>query len=195
MIINQIINKHYRLVLGSASPRRKELLSQMGFEFEIRVSKADETYNPDNSPEEIVRQLALQKSQDIPLLSKNELLITADTIVVLNQEVLGKPKNYTEAFKMIQKLSDNEHQVFTGVCLRSEMQTITDFAVTSVRFKPIAVDEIDYYIMNYQPYDKAGAYGIQEWLGFHKIQEIKGSYFNVVGLPCALISEMMKSFI
>ncbi|MDY0215423.1 MAG: Maf family protein [Bacteroidales bacterium] len=195
MIINQIINKHYRLVLGSASPRRKEMLSQMGFEFEIRFSKADETYNPDNSPEDIVKQLALQKSQDIPLLSKNELLITADTIVVLNQEILGKPKNYTEAFKMIQKLSDNEHQVFTGVCLRTEMQTITDFAVTSVRFKPIAVDEIDYYIMNYQPYDKAGAYGIQEWLGFHKIQEIKGSYFNVVGLPCALISEMMKNFI
>lgn len=195
MIINQIINKHYRLVLGSASPRRKEMLSQMGFEFEIRFSKADETYNHDNSPEEVVKQLALQKSHDIPLLSKNELLITADTIVVLNQEILGKPKNYTEAFKTIQKLSDNKHQVFTGVCLRSEMQTITDFAVTSVRFKPIAVDEIDYYIMNYQPYDKAGAYGIQEWLGFHKIQEIKGSYFNVVGLPCALISEMMKSFI
>lgn len=195
MIINQIINKHYHLVLGSASPRRKEMLSQMGFEFEIRVSNAEEIFNSENSPEEIVRQLALQKSQDIPLLAKNELLITADTIVVLNHEILGKPKNYTEAFKMLQKLSDNEHQVFTGVCLRTEIQTVTDFAVTSVRFKPIAVDEIDYYIMNYQPYDKAGAYGIQEWLGFHKIQEIKGSYFNVVGLPCTLISEMMKSFI
>lgn len=195
MIINQIINKHYHLVLGSASPRRKEMLSQMGFEFEIRVSNAEEIFNSENSPEEIVRQLALQKSQDIPLLAKNELLITADTIVVLNHEILGKPKNYTEAFKMLQKLSDNEHQVFTGVCLRTEIQTVTDFAVTSVRFKPIAVDEIDYYILNYQPYDKAGAYGIQEWLGFHKIQEIKGSYFNVVGLPCALISEMMKSFI
>lgn len=195
MIINQIINKHYHLVLGSASPRRKEMLSQMGFEFEIRVSNAEEIFNSENSPEEIVRQLALQKSQDIPLLAKNELLITADTIVVLNHEILGKPKNYTEAFKMLQKLSDNEHQVFTGVCLRTEIQTVTDFAVTSVRFKPIAVDEIDYYILNNQPYDKAGAYGIQEWLGFHKIQEIKGSYFNVVGLPCTLISEMMKSFI
>lgn len=195
MIINQIINKYYRLVLGSASPRRKEMLSQMGFEFEIRVSNAKETYNPENSPEQIVKQLALQKSKDIPLLSQNELLITADTIVVLNQEILGKPKDYTEAFQMIQKLSDNEHQVFTGVCLRTEQKIITDFAVTSVLFKPIAVDEIDYYIMNYQPYDKAGAYGIQEWMGFHKIQEIKGSYFNVVGLPCTLISEMMKSFI
>lgn len=195
MIINQIINKHYHLVLGSASPRRKEMLSQMGFEFEIRVSNAEEIFNSENSPEEIVRQLALQKSQDIPLLAKNELLITADTIVVLNHEILGKPKNYTEAFKMLQKLSDNEHQVFTGVCLRTEIQTVTDFAVTSVRFKPIAVDEIDYYILNNQPYDKAGAYGIQEWLGFHKIQEIKGSYFNVVGLSCTLISEMMKSFI
>lgn len=195
MIINQIINKHYRLVLGSASPRRKEMLSQMGFEFEIRISNAEEIYNPENSPEEIVKQLSLQKSKDISLLSQNELLITADTIVVLNQEILGKPKDYTEAFQMIQKLSDNEHQVFTGVCLRTEQKIITDFAVTSVLFKPIAVDEIDYYIMNYQPYDKAGAYGIQEWLGFHKIQEIKGSYFNVVGLPCTLISEMMKSFI
>ncbi|MDD2346479.1 MAG: Maf family protein [Bacteroidales bacterium] len=195
MIINQIINKHYHLVLGSASPRRKEMLSQMGFEFEIRISNAEEIYNPENSPEEIVKQLSLQKSKDISLLSQNELLITADTIVVLNQEILGKPKDYTEAFQMIQKLSDNEHQVFTGVCLRTEQKIITDFAVTSVLFKPIAVDEIDYYIMNYQPYDKAGAYGIQEWLGFHKIQEIKGSYFNVVGLPCTLISEMMKSFI
>ncbi|MFA7107492.1 MAG: Maf family protein [Candidatus Izemoplasmatales bacterium] len=167
----------------------------MGFEFEIRISNAEEIYNPENSPEEIVKQLSLQKSKDISLLSQNELLITADTIVVLNQEILGKPKDYTEAFQMIQKLSDNEHQVFTGVCLRTEQKIITDFAVTSVLFKPIAVDEIDYYIMNYQPYDKAGAYGIQEWLGFHKIQEIKGSYFNVVGLPCTLISEMMKSFI
>ncbi len=195
MIINNITNQKYHLVLGSASPRRKELLMQMGFEFEVRISEFEETYNPDHSPEDIVTQLALQKSENIALTNENELLITADTIVVFNNEILGKPKNYTEAFRMIQKLSNNEHQVYTAVCLRTKSKTITEYAVTSVRFMPISADEIDYYIMNFHPYDKAGAYGIQEWLGFHKIIEIKGSYYNVVGLPCALISEMIKSFL
>lgn len=195
MIINDIINNNYNLVLGSASPRRKELLAQMGFHFEVRVPNTEEIYDETHEPHQIVQELALQKSENISLNSSNDLLLTADTIVVLEKEILGKPQNYTEAFWMIQKLSNNEHQVYTGVCLRSKDFCKTDFAATSVFFKPISPDEIDYYIMNYQPYDKAGAYGIQEWLGFHKIHEIRGSYFNVVGLPCALISEMMKDLL
>lgn len=195
MIINDIINNNYNLVLGSASPRRKELLAQMGFSFEVRIPNTDEVFDETHEPHKIVQELALQKSENISLQSDKDLVLTADTIVVLEKEILGKPQNYTEAFRMIQKLSNNEHQVYTGVCLRSKDFCKTDFAATSVFFKPISPDEIDYYIMNYQPYDKAGAYGIQEWLGFHKIHEIKGSYFNVVGLPCALISEILLAFI
>lgn len=195
MILTEFVNSNKKLILGSASPRRKELLSEMGFVFEIRTSNIEETFNPENTPEEIVKSLSLQKSQSISLVSENEILLTADTIVVFEGEIMGKPSSYQNAFDMLSKMSGQIHEVYTGICIRSFKKTVLNFAKTEVKFKKITPEEIDYYITNFKPYDKAGAYGIQEWLGFHKIERIKGSYYNVVGLPCALISEMLGGFV
>ena len=195
MILTEYINAKKKLILGSSSPRRKELLSEMGFCFDVRTSDIDETFNSMDLPEKIVVSLALQKSESIALKTEDEILITADTVVVFKGEVLGKPINYEHAFAMLSTLSGKTHEVYTGICIRSLEKSVVNFAKTEVTFKNITSEEIDYYITNFKPYDKAGAYGIQEWLGFHKIEKITGSYFNVVGLPCVLISEMLQSFI
>ncbi len=195
MILTEYINSNKKLILGSASPRRKELLSEMGFSFDIRTSDIVETFNSKNLPEKIVVSLALQKSESIELKTEDEILITADTIVVFDGEIMGKPTCYQNAFEMLSKMSGQTHEVYTGICIRSLEKREINFAKTEVTFKTITPEEIDYYITNFKPYDKAGAYGIQEWLGFHKIEKINGSYFNVVGLPCVVISEMLQSFV
>lgn len=195
MILTEYINANKKLILGSASPRRKELLSEMGFNFDIRTSDIDETFISNDLPEKIVVSLALQKSESIALKTEDEILITADTVVVFNGKILGKPIHYEHAFEMLSTLSGQTHEVYTGICIRTLEKSVVNFAKTEVTFKKITSEEIDYYITNFKPYDKAGAYGIQEWLGFHKIEKINGSYFNVVGLPCVLISEMLQSFI
>lgn len=195
MILTEYINAKKKLILGSSSPRRKELLSEMGFNFDIRTSDIEETFDSTELSEKIVVSLALQKSESIDLKTNDEILITADTLVVFNGEILGKPVNYDHAFAMLSTLSGKTHEVYTGICIRSLEKKVVNYAKTEVTFKKITNEEIDYYITNFKPYDKAGAYGIQEWLGFHKIEKITGSYFNVVGLPCVLISEMLQSFI
>lgn len=169
-----------KIILGSGSPRRKEILSKLGIEFEVRVSKAEE-YSEKKDPVEYARELSLKKAKDIKIID-NEMLITADTIVAFNNEILGKPKNEKDAFNMLKKLSGEKHLVITGITFRtlSEINTIHD--VTEVYFHDLPDEIIRYYIDKYNPLDKAGSYGIQDFGGSF-IEKINGDYYNVMGLP------------
>lgn len=181
----QDLLQNYRIVLASASPRRQNLLHELGISFDIEPLDIDEIYPPDLQRSEIAVYLSRLKANAYNFrdTDKNCLLITADTIVWLDDEVLPKPKDEQEAVAILQKLSGRTHEVITGVCLRS-LDKMHAFSVTTyVWFKELTPDEIHYYIQNYRPYDKAGAYGIQEWIGYIGIEKIEGSYFNVVGLP------------
>lgn len=174
----------YNYILASKSPRRQELLHELGIRFRVEILDVDESY-PDNLYREEIA-VFLAKLKAIPFLGKladNDLLISADTIVWLNGEVFGKPANKQEAIEILQKLSDNEHQVISGVCLTSTHKQKSFFSVSNVRFKKLSDSEINFYIDEYKPYDKAGAYGIQEWIGYIGITHIEGSFFNVMGLP------------
>jgi septum formation protein len=174
----------YNYILASKSPRRQELLHSLGIDFKVILKEVDENY-PDNlTKEEIPVFLAELKSKSmIYELKENDLLITADTIVWLNGEVLGKPADKEDAIKILQKLSANEHQVITGVCLTSVHKQKSFYSVSNVRFKELSQSEIEYYVSEFNPLDKAGAYGIQEWIGYIGITHIEGSFFNVMGLP------------
>lgn len=178
------LNDRFKFVLGSNSPRRKELLEQLGLNFTIRPSGYDEVFTIDMEVEKIPEYLAEQKALDLAdSLKGNELIITADTIVILGERILGKPANEDEAFEMIKSLSGKWHKVFTGVCLLSQSFKKTFSECTEVHFRELNDEEIWYYIKKYQPMDKAGAYGIQEWIGLAAVNEIKGCFFNVIGLP------------
>lgn len=182
----------YDIVLGSNSPRRRELLNDMGVVFRVEaIQGIDESY-PANLPvEEIPVYLARIKAEGHPL-RENELLITADTIVVLDEAVLGKPTGEADAHRMLRALSGRAHRVISGVCVSTKDRT-ESFADTSiVHFAELGDDEIDYYIKHYRPLDKAGAYGIQEWIGYIGITGIRGSYYNVMGLPVQRIYEELK---
>ena len=185
------ITKH-KLLLGSNSPRRKELMQKMDLKFKTLKIDADETY-PDVLPaSEIPEYLALKKSLAYDKLKKKQLLITADTIVVLKGNVLGKPKNKTQAKEMLRLLSGRKHRVITGVCLRTKEQIMTFSDVSEVYFKKLSTAEIKYYIDFYKPFDKAGAYGIQEWIGVIGIEKIKGSFYNIMGLPTEKLMKYLK---
>lgn len=174
----------YKLILGSASPRRQQLLKDAGFAFKTVSINADESFSPALQAEQIPLYLAEKKASDYPhALKDDELLITADTVVWVDNIVLNKPANDFEAMQMLQLLSGKMHQVFTGVCLRSNGKQVTFFDETKVYFKQLTEKEITYYIHNYKPFDKAGSYGAQDWLGLVGIDKIEGSYFNVMGLP------------
>ena len=184
----------YNVVLGSNSPRRRELLGDMGVNFSVEAIKGiDESY-PANLPvEEIPVYLARIKAQGHPL-KPNELLITADTVVVLDEAVLGKPADDAEARRMLRALSGRAHRVISGVCVTT-MNRTESFADTSiVHFADLTDDEIDYYISHYRPLDKAGAYGIQEWIGNIGISGINGDFYNVMGLPTRKLYQLLKSF-
>mgnify|MGYP006099867373 CR=1 FL=1 len=190
------LSDQYNLVLGSASPRRKELLSDIGLRFSIQSTDKEETFSCLLKAEEIAEFLAKQKSEFLSEnLQKNDLLITADTIVSFKNEILNKPKNKEEAFKTLNKLSENTHKVITGVCLKSKNKEIIFSVITLVTFKALSEDEIHHYISKYNPYDKAGAYGIQDWIGKIGISNINGSYTNVIGLPISELYQHLKSFI
>jgi septum formation protein len=166
------------------SPRRIQLLSELGIPFTVKTFKTTEEYPENLGMLEIPVYLARQKA--LPFegrLQPDDLLIAADTIVWLQREVLGKPAHAAEARQMLRKLSGNTHQVVTGVCLKSMVKEKCFHVITHVQFKELTDQEIDYYIENYQPFDKAGAYGIQEWIGMAGITRVEGSYYNVVGLP------------
>jgi len=190
------LSEEYNIVLGSASPRRKELLSDLGLRFSILTTDKEETYSLSLKEEEIAEFLAKQKSEFLSEnLQQNDLLITADTIVSFKNELLNKPRNKEEAFKTLNKLSENTHKVITGVCLKSKNKEIVLSATTQVTFKALSEDEIHHYINKYNPYDKAGAYGIQDWIGKIGIININGSYTNVVGLPISELYQHLKLFI
>ena len=187
--------KNYRIILASKSPRRQELLADLGIEFETETHEIDEVF-PEGLPmEEIPQFLARLKAEPfVGTMKENDLVITSDTIVYVEGEVLGKPANYTDAVKMMEKLSGRRHEVVTGVCLTSKNKQVSFASVTDVFFKALSRDEIDYYITHYKPYDKAGAYGIQEWIGYIGIERIEGSYFNVMGLPVQHLYEELRKW-
>lgn len=188
--------KKYQIVLASNSPRRKELLQRMGVNFKVRtLFGIDESYPDSLRGEDIVCYISRNKARAYRTsMAPNELLITADTIVYVDGEVMGKPKNAEQAKEMLHKLSGKSHQVITGVTIVTA-DRIENFGVTSqVKFAEITDDEINYYVDNFLPFDKAGAYGIQEWIGIVAVEEIKGSYFNVVGLPVQRLYQKLKTF-
>ena len=189
------LNK-YEIVLASNSPRRKELLQRMGVNFKVRtLFGIDESYPDSLRGEDIVCYISRNKAKAYQSsMAPNELLITADTIVYVDGEVMGKPKNAEQAKEMLHKLSGKTHQVITGVTIVTAKRT-ENFGVTSqVKFTNITDEEINFYVDNYLPFDKAGAYGIQEWIGIVAVEEIKGSYFNVVGLPVQRLYQKLKTF-
>lgn len=184
------------IILGSGSPRRRELLAGLDLEFEVKVIPGlEENYPAGLQPDEIPVFLAKQKAEAyIPTLAEKTLLITADTIVWNRGEVIGKPKDEEDAIRMLRSLSGHEHQVITGVCLTTTEKQKT-FAVTStVRFAELTEKEIRYYVSKYQPFDKAGAYGIQEWIGYVGVESINGSFYNVMGLPVQRLYQELKKF-
>ena len=184
----------FKIILGSASPRRQELLKSLNFDFNVYPINADETFPKNLIAEEIPLYLSEKKSLAYQQpLSENEVLITSDTIVWHNGIALNKPSSYEEAKLMLSSLSGEMHEVFTGVCLRSLNWKKSFVEVTKVYFKNLSDSEIDFYLKNYNAYDKAGAYGAQDWIGLIAVERIEGSYFNVMGLPVhRLYSELQK---
>ena len=183
-----------KIILASASPRRKELLAGLDMDFEVRLLPGIEESYPDDLPtakiaEYIAREKAAAYNGEI---GDDELLLTADTIVVVDDEVLGKPADEEDARRMLRMISGRTHQVITGVCLATREKTRSFSVETDVTFKALKDSEIDYYIKQYRPFDKAGAYGIQEWIGYIGVESIRGSYFNVMGLPVQRIYNEIK---
>lgn len=193
MIINEIL-KDYKVILASQSPRRQYLLKELGIEFEIIAnSEADEVYPQGLTKEEIPVYLAEMKAKFVmPVVPDKTLLITADTIVWLNNKVINKPSGFDDAMKMLEELSGEVHEVLTGVCLTTQNKRYSFYTSTLVYFAALSKEEIRFYVEQYRPYDKAGAYGIQEWIGYIGIERIEGSYFNVMGLP---VQELYREII
>lgn len=186
----------FKLILASRSPRRQQLLSEMGLNFEIRLFDFDESYPAGLQGNEIASYLSKQKASYFKNeISENEIIITADTIVWCNGKVLGKPSGREDAAAMLRELSDNTHDVITGVTILTSDGEHTFSDITRVSFRPLKEEEIYYYIDNFNPYDKAGAYGIQEWIGITACSVIEGSYFNVVGLPSEKLYSELEKFI
>ncbi|WP_027376851.1 Maf family nucleotide pyrophosphatase [Kaistella palustris] len=183
-----------KLLLASNSPRRKELLQSLGYDFKVVSVECDEIYPEEISVHAIAGYLAELKSNSYKTLQKDEVLITADTVVVLDGEVLGKPDDALQAAEMLRKLSGRTHEVYTGITLRAagKKRTVSDRA--KVYFQKFSPEEIDFYISRFRPFDKAGSYGIQEWLGMAKISKIEGSFYTIMGLPTHLIYENLKDF-
>ncbi|WP_346859690.1 Maf family nucleotide pyrophosphatase [uncultured Draconibacterium sp.] len=185
----------YNFILASKSPRRQQLLKSLNIDFDVITKEVDEIYPEGLQREEIPVFLAELKSKPfIPELSDEDLLITADTVVCLGNSVLGKPRDYDEAFAMLENLSGKEHQVITGVCISSNKKMNSFYSLSNVRFKKLLRPEIEYYITEFKPYDKAGAYGIQEWIGTIGITHIEGSFYNVMGLPIQKLYEEIQKF-
>ncbi len=184
-----------KIILGSKSPRRKELLEGLGYSFEIRTKDTDESYPLTIPYLEVAKFIALQKANAlISDLKSNEIVLCADTVVIVDDQILGKPKTKSDAIQMLSQLSGKTHFVNTGVVIASNSKTVKFDVTTKVSFKSLSPKEIDYYIENYKPYDKAGSYGIQEWIGYIGVTSLEGSYFNVVGLPTFEVNQALLEF-
>lgn len=189
------IIQNTNIILATNSPRRKELLTQLGIPFEVRSKEIDESYPKSFRPEAVAVYIAEKKANSFLESLKDELLIAADTIVSVEDEIFGKPKDAHEAKMMLRKLSGKPHEVITGVALLYMQKIYSFYEKTTVHFKELTNAEIEYYIKEYQPFDKAGAYGIQEWIGMVGVTGIEGSYNNVVGLPTARLYHEIGSFL
>tara|TARA_B100000674_G_C37880170_1_gene933925 strand:+ start:913 stop:1497 length:585 start_codon:yes stop_codon:yes gene_type:complete len=185
--------QEYNIILGSSSPRRKKLLKELQIKFKVQICHHEEIYSHRLKEKKVAEFLAQQKSFYLSeKLKKDDLIITADTIVVLKNTILNKPKNQTDAFNMLTKLSNRTHKVITGVFIRTAKQNILFSATTKVTFKKLSNEEINFYINNYKIKDKAGSYGIQDWIGKIGVISIEGSYTNVLGLPLTELYENLK---
>ncbi|WDF68096.1 Maf family protein [Sphingobacterium oryzagri] len=185
-----------RIVLGSQSPRRKELLGNLGIDFQVLVKETDESFDPALSPAEIVKSIAINKLLAFDSAEfANAMVITADTVVVFDSHILGKPKDNVEAIDTLMKLQGNAHQVMTAVALAYKGEQYSFVETTDVNLYPLTFDEIQHYVNQFLPLDKAGSYGIQEWFGLVGIQSIQGSYENVVGLPTARLYQEIKKIV
>lgn len=186
--------KNYKLILASGSPRRQQFFKDLDLDFEIRLKEIEEVYPPNLKREEITNFLAILKSTPFEgTLQEKELVVTSDTIVWHNEKALGKPKDRDDAFAILKSLSSATHEVVTSVCFKTKHKTDVLFDVTKVTFNSISDEAINYYIDKYQPYDKAGAYGIQEWIGFIGVARIEGSYPNVMGLPVDKVYQYLSN--
>lgn len=186
--------KNYNIILASGSPRRQAFFKELDLDFTIQVKEVDEVYSPELKHSEITDYLSKLKASVFTDLKENDILITSDTIVWKEEKALGKPKDFEEAKQMLQDLSGQMHEVITSVCFTSKEFQTTVNDVTKVWFKTLSEEEIYYYLNNYKPFDKAGSYGIQEWIGYIAIEKIEGCYFNVMGLPTRLVYKTLTEF-
>lgn len=186
---------NWNIILASQSPRRQDLLKGLGLSFRVKPVDVDEAFPNDLAPEQVAAYLSKLKADHFPnTLQENELLITADTTVLLEDSILNKPIDRADSVRMLQLLSGKQHAVVSGVTIRSAAQSRTFSESTAVYFKELTASEIDHYIDHYQPYDKAGSYGIQEWIGYIGIERIEGCYFNVMGLPLFRLYQELSQF-
>jgi len=183
----------YNLILASQSPRRQELLRGLNIPFSVQAIDVEENYPAGIPVEEIPRYLA-EKKADAYSLDENTMLITADTIVCLDNKVLEKPRDKADAVRMLSELSGKTHEVITGVCIRTRAKCKTFSEISRVRFAELSAEEIEFYVENYRPYDKAGAYGIQEWIGYIGVEHIEGSFYNIMGLPIQRLYVELKNW-
>ncbi len=188
--------KKYKIILASGSPRRQQFFKDLDLDFEIRLKDVEEIYPPELKAVEITDYLAALKANAFEgELAANEILVTSDTIVWHQNKALGKPKNAEEAFSMIKSMSNTTHDVITSVCFKTKDSSTLLHDITKVTFNDLSDEAILYYIENYKPYDKAGAYGIQEWFGFMAVAKVEGSYTNVMGLPTAKVYEFLTTLV
>ena len=185
--------KGKELLLASKSPRRKELLEKSLIPFTLITADWEESYDPEMSAHDVPQYLSYHKAEHIKdQLKPNQILLTADTVVILENEVVGKPKNREDAIRTIEMLSANTHEVVTGITLMSLEKTVNASCLSVVDFMPLTKSEIESYVDQFEPFDKAGSYGIQDWIGFVKIQSINGSYHNIMGLPTHMVYEILR---
>jgi septum formation protein len=182
------------LILASSSPRRQYLMKEAGFDFTVEKPDVDESFPPEMPVDEVARYLASKKAEHFRPRMQNEIIVTADTVVILFNRILNKPHDRTEACEMLAALSGRTHLVMTGVCILSKEREESFDDTTEVTFQSLTKDEIEFYVDHYKPYDKAGSYGAQDWIGMVAIKKISGSYFNVMGLPIHKVYEHLKNW-
>lgn len=182
-----------KLIVASNSPRRQQLIKELGFTFEVRTLDVDESVETDMVPTLVAEYLAVKKNKAYRTILNDEIILTADTVVIANGQILGKPKSSGEAIEMIHSFNNASHQVVSGVCISAPSKSIQFSETTEVNFSKLSSEEISFYVEQYQPFDKAGSYGIQEWIGMVGVQSIQGSFHNVMGLPVRQVYLALKN--